>query len=206
MQSPRIVSEKVWANLYWERSLVFANWGVVVRSNEIDRGKVLTQSQEVVPRSPWVRAAIAVVPLITASLIGQWATFPNLAPWYAGLAKPSFNPPNWIFAPVWTTLFILMAYSVWRIMKASGSRSDRRTALTLFFFQLVLNALWSCVFFGMHHPLAGLLDIIPQFLLILTTIVAFRRLDALAAICLVPLAAWVAFASVLNFEIWHLNT
>ena len=80
-----------------------------------------SQSQKTVPRSAWVKAAIAIVPVITASLIGQWATFPNLVPWYAGLAKPSFNPPNWIFAPVWTTLFILMAYSVWRIMKASGS-------------------------------------------------------------------------------------
>jgi benzodiazapine receptor len=177
-----------------------------LQSDKIYGGKVLTQSQKPVTKSPWVRAAIALGPVITASLIGQWATFPNLAPWYAGLARPSFNPPNWIFGPVWTTLFILMAYSAWRIMKASGSRSDRRTALTLYFLQLALNALWSCVFFGMHNPLGGLLNIIPQFLLILTTIVAFRRLDAVAAICLVPLAAWVAFACILNFEIWHLNT
>ncbi len=164
----------------------------------------MNQSQGALPQSPWIRAAVAVVPVITAPLLGQWATFPNLA-WYAGLAKPSFNPPNWIFAPVWTSLYILMAYSVWRIMAAPGSRSDRQTALTLFFLQLVLNALWSWLFFGMHNPLAGLLDIVPQFLLILITILVFHRLDAVAAMCLVPLAAWVAFASVLNFEIWHLN-
>ena len=172
---------------------------------EIDGGKVASQSQKTVPRSAWVKAAIAIVPVITASLIGQWATFPNLVPWYAGLAKPSFNPPNWIFAPVWTTLFILMAYSVWRIMKASGSRSDTRKALSLFFLQLALNTLWSCVFFGMHNPGGALLEIIPQLLLILMTIVAFRKLDVVAAICLIPLAAWVAFASLLNFVIWHLN-
>lgn len=156
-------------------------------------------------QSPWSRAAIAIVPVIAASLLGQWATYPNLAPWYAGLVKPSFNPPNWVFAPVWTTLYILMAYSVWRILKASGSRSDRRAALILFFAQLALNALWSWLFFGLNDPLAGLLNIVPQFLLILATIVTFYRLDRVAALCLAPLAAWVAFASVLNFAIWRLN-
>lgn len=155
--------------------------------------------------SPWIRAAIAVIPVISALLLGQWATFPNLASWYAGLVKPSFNPPNWIFVPVWTALYVLMAYAVWRVLKATGSRSDRQTALTLFFLQLALNALWSWLFFGLNNPLAGLLDIVPQFLLIVATIVTFRRLDAVAALCLVPLAAWVAFASVLNFGIWRLN-
>lgn len=155
--------------------------------------------------SPWSRSAIAILPVIAASLFGQWATYPNLAPWYTGLVKPSFNPPNWIFAPVWTILYILMAYSVWRILKVPGRDTDRQTALTLFFLQVVLNALWSWSFFGLNNPLAGLLDIVPQFLLILATIVAFRRLDALAALCLVPLAAWVGFASVLNFAIWRLN-
>lgn len=119
--------------------------------------------------------------------------------------KPSFNPPNWIFAPVWTSLYILMAYSVWRVMKVPGSRSDRRMALTFFFLQLALNALWSWMFFGLNNSLAGLLNIVPQLLLILATIVSFNRLDRRAALCLVPLAAWVAFASILNFEIWRLN-
>ncbi len=165
----------------------------------------MNQLQKALPQPPWIRAAIAVAPMIAASLLGQWATFPNLLSWYAGLAKPSFNPPNWIFAPVWTALYILMAYSVWRITKVPGSRSDHRTALTFFFLQLALNALWSWLFFGLNNPLAGLLDIVPQLLLILATIVSFKRLDRLAALCLAPLAAWVAFASVLNFEIWRLN-
>ena len=98
-----------------------------------------------------------------------------------------------------------MAYSVWRILKVADRQAERRVALTLFFLQLALNALWSWLFFGLNNPLAGLLDILPQFLLILATIDRFRRLDTVAAACLVPLAAWVAFASLLNFEIWRLN-
>jgi tryptophan-rich sensory protein len=155
--------------------------------------------------SAWLRASIALFPVVAASLLGQLATYPNLASWYAGLAKPSFNPPNWIFAPVWTTLYVLMIYAVWRILKRADRPVERRIALTLFFLQLALNALWSWLFFGLNSPLAGLLNIIPQLLIILATIVRFRSLDWAAALCLVPLAAWVAFATLLNFEIWRLN-
>lgn len=168
-------------------------------------GKFMAIQENIHRPSLWVRASVAVVPVVAASLLGQWATYPNLATWYAGLVKPSFNPPNWIFAPVWTTLYILMAYSVWRILKADRNSEERRVALTLFFVQLALNALWSWLFFGLHNPLAGLLNIVPQFLLIVVTINRFRRLDVVAAWCLVPLAVWVAFASLLNFEIWRLN-
>lgn len=158
-----------------------------------------------VPLPSWLRIAIAIVPIIAASISGQWATYPNLAAWYAELAKPSFNPPNWIFAPVWTGLYVLMAYSVWRILKTPCNDTERRTALTLFFLQLALNAMWSWLFFGLNNPFAGLLNIVPQFLLIVVTIGRFHRIDRIAALCLVPLAAWVAFASLLNFEIWRLN-
>lgn len=153
----------------------------------------------------WFRASVALIPVIAASLLGQCATYPNLASWYAALVKPSFNPPNWIFAPVWTTLYILMAYAAWRILKITNRPAERRVALTLFFLQLALNALWSWLFFELNNPLAGLLNIVPQFLLILATIDRFRRLDLVAAACLIPLAAWIAFASLLNFEIWRLN-
>ncbi|MCW6533732.1 tryptophan-rich sensory protein [Sphingomonas sp. MMSM24] len=153
----------------------------------------------------WLRAARASIPVIAASLLGQWATWLNLAPWYAGLLKPSFNPPDWIFAPVWTSLYVLMAYSVWRILKVPARRIERRIALTLFFAQLVLNASWPWLFFGLNSPLAGLANIVPQFVVIIATIDRFRRLDLVAARCLMPLAAWVAFASLLNFEIWRLN-
>lgn len=149
-------------------------------------------------------ALIAVVAVTAASVVGQIATYPNLAPWYASLTKPSFNPPNWAFGPVWTTLYVLMAFAVWRILRLSAG-SIRRTALTLFFIQLALNAAWSWMFFAANSPLLGLINIIPQLALIVATVVAFYRLDRLASYCLVPLAAWVAFATVLNFSIWVLN-
>jgi tryptophan-rich sensory protein len=155
-------------------------------------------------RSGWLQAIVAVVPVVTASLLGQWATYPNLASWYAHLAKPSFNPPNWLFAPVWTTLYVLMAYAVWRILQLPKG-FQRNIALALFFAQLVLNAAWSWMFFYLHSPLAGLLNILPQWLVILAMIDRFRRLDVAAALCLTPLALWVAFAALLNFEIWRLN-
>ena len=94
---------------------------------------------------------------------GQLATYPNLEPWYAGLAKPSFNPPNWIFAPVWTTLFVLMAFSVWRILRLPRT-SARRTALALLFIQIALNAAWSWMFFAAHSPALGMINIVPHWL------------------------------------------
>jgi benzodiazapine receptor len=147
--------------------------------------------------------AVAILPVLVALGIGQLATFPNL-PWHAGLIKPSFNPPNWIFGPVWTTLYVLMAFAAWRILRLPPSPA-RRTALILFYAQLALNMAWSWMFFAAHSPILGLFNIGPQFLLILATINAFRPLDRHATWALVPLAAWVAFAGVLNYAIWSLN-
>lgn len=149
--------------------------------------------------------ALAVGSVVLASLLGQLATYPNLVPWYAGLTKPSFNPPNWVFAPVWSTLYALMAFSVWRILRLPPATPGRRQALVLFFAQLTLNAAWSWMFFAVHSPLLGLVNIVPQLLVVMATIGAFRRLDRVAALCLLPLAAWVAFAAALNSAIWWLN-
>ena len=148
---------------------------------------------------------LAIVAVAVTSIVGQLASYPNLVPWYAGLAKPSFNPPNWVFAPVWTALYALMAFAAWRILRLPHAAYARGLALRLFFIQLALNVAWSWMFFAAHSPLLGLINIIPQFFVILATVVAFHRLDRIAACCLVPLAAWVAFASVLNIAIWHLN-
>jgi tryptophan-rich sensory protein len=160
-------------------------------------------------RSTWTRelgfGVLAIIAVAGASVIGQLATYPNLAPWYSVLVKPSFNPPNWVFAPVWTTLYVLMAFAVWRILRLPEASAARQSALTLFFVQLALNAAWSWMFFGAHSPLLGAINIVPQLLVILATVIAFHRLDKIAAWCLVPLAAWVAFATVLNIAIWQLN-
>jgi translocator protein len=149
------------------------------------------------------RFAISILPMAAASLLGQVATFPNLAPWYAHLVKPSFNPPNWIFGPVWTALYLLMALAVWRVLPRKSRL--RRAALTLFFLQLALNAAWSWLFFGARNPLLGLCDILPQWLLVIATMLAFWKIDRLAGLCLLPLACWVAFAVLLNLEVWRLN-
>lgn len=141
------------------------------------------------------------------SIAGQIATFPNLVPWYAGLVKPSFNPPNWVFAPVWTALYALMAFALWRILRdpsAVGSR--RRSAVILFLMLLVLNAAWSWMFFWAHSPLLGLIDVLPQLVVAVATATSFAQIDRLAALCLLPLIVWVAFAGVLNTAIWMLNS
>jgi tryptophan-rich sensory protein len=138
-------------------------------------------------------AVFALGVVAATSILGQIATYPNLVPWYAG--KPSFNPPNWIFAPVWTALYALMAFALWRILRArKPSGMERRYAVGLFLLLLALNAAWSWMFFWAHSPLLGLINIVPQFVVILATVINFARLDSLAAVCLLPLVGWVAFA------------
>lgn len=149
---------------------------------------------------------IAVISVAAASVLGQLATYPNLVPWYATLAKPWFTPPSWVFGPVWTALYALMGFALWRVLRAPGNVVGRRWAVVLFGLQLSLNAAWSWMFFGANSPLLGMINIFPQLLIILATIVAFARVDKAAAWCMVPLAVWVAYASVLNAAIWHLNS
>ncbi len=149
---------------------------------------------------------LSFIAVAATSLVGQLATYPNLVPWYAGLVKPSFNPPNWVFGPVWTTLYLMMAFAPWRILRLPEASAERRRALGLLFVQLALNAAWSWMFFAANSPLLGLINIIPQILVIVATIVAFYRIDRMAGWCLVPLAAWVSFATILNFAIWKLNS
>lgn len=142
----------------------------------------------------------AVVVAITLAL-GQIATYPNLE-WYAGLAKPPFNPPNGVFAPVWTALYVLMAFAFWRVLRLPGGH---RGPIVLFVVQLGLNAAWSWMFFAARNPLLGLVNIVPQVVVVWACVVAFRRLDGPAGLALVPLGAWVSFAALLNASVWWLN-
>jgi benzodiazapine receptor len=156
-------------------------------------------------RRDLVFAALAIGAVVAVSVLGQIATYPNLAPWYAGLAKPAFNPPNWVFAPVWTTLYALMAFALWRVLRLPPRTAGRALALRLFFLQLALNAAWSWMFFAAHSPLLGFVNIVPQLVLVLATLKVAAGIDKAAAWCLVPLASWVAYASVLNFSLLWLN-
>ena len=149
-------------------------------------------------------AGFALALVIAVSASGQIATYPNLAPWYAGLAKPSFNPPNWLFGPVWTALYALMALALWRLLRLPPTPA-RRVSLILFFVQLALNAAWSWMFFAAQSPLLGLINVVPQWLTVVATAIAFMRLDRVAGWCLVPLALWVGYASLLNAALWWLN-
>jgi len=143
-----------------------------------------------------------------AAAIGSVFTFSAIPTWYAELAKPSFNPPSWVFGPAWTFLYTLMGVALFRVWNAkpTASTKPRRTlAFSLFAVQLVLNALWSIVFFGPHQLGPALIVIAALWLAILACIVTFWRLERTAALLLLPYLAWVTFASVLNFEIWRLN-
>ena len=134
-----------------------------------------------------------------ASVAGQLATYPNLEPWYAGLAKPSFNPPNWIFYSGLDDAFpIDGVFCVAHFAVAADFRSSEGTRA--FFIQLALNAAWSWMFFAAHSPLLGIINIVPQWLIIIATIVAFYRLDKIAAWCLFP---WRRGSPLRAYSIWR---
>jgi benzodiazapine receptor len=154
----------------------------------------------------WLAAALAIMPVIAASLIGSAVTVPQIPGWYAGLAKPPFNPPNWLFAPVWTTLFALMALAAFRVWRLPAGTASRTQTLLAYHVQLALNMLWSCAFFGLNSPAVGLLVIALLLAAMIWTMRCFAGLgDRLSVVLFVLYLAWVAFASLLNASIWWLN-
>jgi tryptophan-rich sensory protein len=152
-----------------------------------------------------MRQALVLLGFIAVCLalggLGAAVTAPAIPTWYAALAKPSFNPPNWLFAPVWTALYVMMAIAAWLVWR----RGNARTALVLFILQLLLNSAWSLLFFGLHRVDLALIDIVLLLAAIVATALAFRARSTAAAALLLPYLAWVCFASVLNFAIWRLN-
>lgn len=147
----------------------------------------------------------AIVVSELAGIIGSVFTTPSIAGWYVTLTKPALNPPAWVFGPVWTTLFALMGIAAFLIWKKGLERRDVKIALGMFVGQLVLNTLWSIIFFGLRSPGGALIEIIFLWFAILATIVAFAKISKPAAWLLVPYIAWVSFAGYLNFTIWMLN-
>lgn len=153
-------------------------------------------------------------PLIAALALVGWVLLTFCAPafgifgmpgeWYAGLNKPSWNPPSWVFGPVWSALYTLMAVAAWLVWSRGGWKTQGR-ALTLYLGQLVLNAAWTPLFFGLHRPDLALIDITALFVMIVATMVAFFKVHRVAGLLLLPYLLWVGFASVLNFTLWWMN-
>ncbi len=154
------------------------------------------------PRYPAL--ALFLFATFIASGIGSAATIKNVATWYPTLVKPAWNPPSWIFGPVWTMLYIAMSIAAWRVWR-NQTGAAARGVLRLYGAQLALNALWSVCFFGLRRPDLALVDIAGLWSLLVVALVRFWRADRVAGALWVPYVAWVTFASVLNATIWWLN-
>ena len=152
-----------------------------------------------------LKLIIAVALSELAGIIGSVFTIPSISTWYATLVRPALNPPAWVFGPVWTVLYTLMGVAAFLVWKKGLEHRDVKIALGIFLGQLVLNTLWSIIFFGLHNPGAAFVEIIFLWLAIFATIVAFARISKPAAWLLVPYLAWVSFAVYLNYAIWILN-
>lgn len=144
------------------------------------------------------------IPLLVGGLSGFF-TATGVDAWYRTINKPSWNPPNWIFGPVWTTLYVMMGISLYLIWKAAASTTAKRSAFIFFGVQLLLNFFWSVVFFRLQSPGWALVEIIFLWVAILLTIFSFSRINKAAAWLLVPYISWVSFAAILNYTIWRLN-
>jgi len=143
--------------------------------------------------------------VLVTSAVGVSAsvfTEPNIAGWYAGLVHPSFAPPNWVFAPVWTTLYVLMAVAAWRVWRGVGTKSPE---IALYFLQLIFNFAWSAIFFAAHRIGLALIEICVLTALVLATLILFARRDRLAGWLFLPYLAWTSFATALNYAFWSLN-
>jgi len=153
----------------------------------------------------WLKLILAILGCELAGVVGSLFTAPNIPVWYAALNKPVFNPPNWIFAPVWTALFAFMGLAVFLIWQKGSSDKKVKIAVSIFIGQLVLNILWSMIFFGLRSPFYALLEIILLWLAILATIAVFAKISKPAAWLLAPYILWVSFAVYLNFALWQQN-
>lgn len=140
-----------------------------------------------------------------AGIIGAVFTTSAITTWYADLVRPEFAPPNWVFGPVWTALYALMGVAIFLIWRAGWERRDVKIASVIFAVQLVLNTLWSIIFFGFRSPGLAFIEIVILWIAILATIIAFAKISRLSAWLLAPYILWVSFAAYINFAIWSLN-
>ena len=148
---------------------------------------------------------LAVVVCLLAGYGGSIFTTSSISTWYRALEKPAFTPPSWVFAPVWTILYIMMGVAAYLVWRQGLSKGTVRVALVMFLAQLALNTLWSFLFFGLRSPSLGLLSIVTLWVAIVLTVAYFARVAWVAALLLLPYLLWVTFASLLNYTIWRLN-
>jgi tryptophan-rich sensory protein len=153
----------------------------------------------------WIKLVISiVVPLVVGGISGFF-TKPEISTWFQTIKKPDWQPPNWLFGPIWTILYIMMGIAFYLIWKKDAEASKKRTAVTLWIVQLVLNFFWSFVFFKQHQIDWALGEIVILWFFILLTIFTFARINKMAAWILVPYISWVSFAGILTYTIWQLN-
>lgn len=152
----------------------------------------------------WKLIAMIVV-AEAAGAIGAAFTVSAIPGWYAQLNQPVLSPPNWVFAPVWTLLYVLMGIAAFLVWQKGLGREDVRRAMTVWGLQLALNALWSVIFFGLRSPAAAFVEVIALWLSILWTIFVFSKISRPAMFLLLPYFAWVTFAAYLNYAVWMLN-
>jgi tryptophan-rich sensory protein len=153
----------------------------------------------------YIKLIISIAVCVAVGGVSGFFTSSEITTWYAALNKPSFNPPNYLFAPVWTTLYVLMGISFWLIWKSDAPLDMKNKAILLFAIQLILNFFWSIIFFSMHQPGYAFIEVIFLWLFILFSIITFHPISKTAAYLLIPYLCWVSFASALNFSIWYLN-
>jgi benzodiazapine receptor len=148
---------------------------------------------------------LSVLVVFVAGTLGTLATLPEITTWYAALAKPAWTPPNWTFGPIWSTLYVLMGVALFLVWRQGLDRKDVRYAILIFAVQLLLNILWSVVFFGMHSILGGFILIMMLWIAILINILAFYIISRAAGLILIPYLIWVSIASYLNYSVYLLN-
>jgi len=155
-------------------------------------------------KGDWIVLILFLVVCFGAAGLGSFVTRPAIATWYRGLRKPSWTPPNWLFGPVWTVLYVAMAVAGWLVWRRRGLQ-ECRTELSLFALQLILNTAWSLVFFKFHRIAWALAEIVVLWIAIAATLVTFAEVSTLAALLLAPYLAWVSYAAALNLAIWRMN-
>ncbi len=191
---------------------VFMDWKLMIRCPRFDCGPPRSKSN---PSNPMTASTPGPNSLRMQSLsLAGWlllcfsaagsAVFVKVDGWYAGLNRPAWNPPPWVFGPAWTLLYAMMAIAAWLVWREGGWRTQGR-ALRLFLLQWLLNALWTPLFFGLHSPGIAFAEIMALWSLLSLTLLAFWQVRRAAGLLLVPYLAWVSFAGALNYTIWRLN-